>query len=249
MAYYPIFVDIGDKRVLVVGGGKVAEEKVAGLLRAEAAGRLTVVAPDLSPALRVLRDEGKIEWHPRVYTDGDMAAFDFVMIATDDGAVNAAIAAEGKRRKIWVNAADDPANCDFILPAVVRQGPVVLAASTSGASPALARRLREELTDYLSEDFAALAELLDEVRHELRDHGVRPDPETWQQAIDGQLRALLAQRRWGQARARLLRRLGVADVFPVGINYEDDPPGAAGATAAPTRRRPGIQADQDQATV
>ncbi|HXH20920.1 MAG TPA: bifunctional precorrin-2 dehydrogenase/sirohydrochlorin ferrochelatase [Dehalococcoidia bacterium] len=222
MAYYPIFVDMTDKRVLVVGGGHVAEEKVAGLLRADAAGRITVVAPKLRPSLQRLLAEGKIDLIQRDYREGDMEGFDFVMVATDDGRVNAEIAAEGRRRRIWVNAADDPKNCDFILPAVVRQGQIVVAASTGGASPALARRLREELTDFLSEDFAALADLLGEVRTELRRKGVTPDAETWQRAIDGQLRALLAQRRWGQAKARLVRALGVADVIPVGIEYEDE---------------------------
>lgn len=222
MAYYPIFVDVADKRVLVVGGGHVGEEKITGLLRAEMAGRITVVAPRLLPALQQLHGEGKFEWWEREYRDGDMEGFDFVMVATDDGKINAEVAAEGKRRKIWVNAADDPRNCDFILPAVVRQGQIVLAASTGGASPALARRLREELTDYLSEDFAALADLLAEVRAELRARKVMPDAETWQRAIDGQLRALLAQRRWGQARARLIRALGVADVIPIGVEYRDE---------------------------
>jgi siroheme synthase-like protein len=210
------------RRVLIVGGGHVAEEKVTGLLRAEMAGRLTLVAPDLSPSLRELVDDGKVAWVEREYCDGDMEGFDFVMVATDDGIVNAEIAAEGKRRRIWVNAADDPRNCDFILPAVVRQGDIVLAASTGGASPALARRLREELTDYLSEDFAGLADLLGEVRAELRRKNAMPDAETWQRAIDGQLRALLAQRRWGQAKARLIRALGVADVIPIGVEYEDE---------------------------
>jgi siroheme synthase-like protein len=222
LAYYPIFVDMTGRRVLVVGGGHVAEEKVMGLLRADMAGRLTLVAPKLLPSLQKLLAEAKIDYVQREYRDGDMEGFDFVMIATDDGKVNAAIAAEGKRRRIWVNAADDPANCDFILPAVVRQGSIVLAASTGGSSPALARRLREELTDYLSEDFAALSDLLGEVRTELRRKGVTPDAETWQRAIDGQLRALLAQRRWGQAKARLVRALGVADVIPVGVEYEDE---------------------------
>jgi siroheme synthase-like protein len=222
VAYYPIFVDMSGRRVLVVGGGHVAEEKVTGLLRADMAGRLTLVAPKLLPSLQKLLAEGKIDVIQREYRDGDMAGYDFVMVATDDGRVNAEIAAEGKGRRIWVNAADDPKNCDFILPAVVRQGQIVVAASTGGASPALARRLREELTDFLSEDFAGLADLLGEVRTELRRKGVTPDAETWQRAIDGQLRALLAQRRWGQARARLIRALGVADIIPIGVEYEDE---------------------------
>lgn len=221
MAFYPIFVDVSDKRVLVVGGGRVAEEKVGGLLRADMAGRITLVSPVLRPSLRKLLAEGKVDLIQREYREGDMSEFDFVMVATDDRTANATIAAEGKRRRIWVNAADDPANCDFILPSVVRQGQVVVAASTGGASPALARRLREELTDFLSEDFAGLADLLAEVRGELKRLGVRPDAEAWQKAIDGQLRALLAQRRWGQAKARLVRALGVADVIPVVAEHQE----------------------------
>jgi siroheme synthase-like protein len=234
VSHYPIFVELEGRKVLVVGGGHVAEEKVRGLLRADMEGRLTLVAPKLLPSLQRLLAEGKIDLIQREYRDGDMEGFDFVMVATDDGTVNAAIAAEGKRRRIWVNAADDPKNCDFILPAVVRQGQIVVAASTGGASPALARRLREELTVYLSEDFAPLAELLKEVRSELRQKHVTPGAETWQQAIDGQLRALLAQRRWGQAKARLVRALGVVDVIPIGVEYEDEKaPKAALETAGP----------------
>jgi siroheme synthase-like protein len=221
------------RRVLVVGGGHVAEEKVTGLLRADMAGSLTLVAPKLLPSLQKLLAEGKIDFIQREYREGDMEGYDFAMVATDDGKVNAEIAAEGKRRRIWVNAADDPRNCDFILPAVVRQGQIVVAASTGGASPALARRLREELTDFLSEDFAGLADLLGEVRTELRRKGVTPDAETWQRAIDGQLRALLAQRRWGQARARLIRALGVADIIPVGVEYEDERAAEAEVAAKP----------------
>jgi siroheme synthase-like protein len=137
------------------------------------------------------------------------------MIATDDGAVNRQAAAESRARRIWVNAADDPANCDFILPAVVRKGKITLAASTAGSSPALARRLREELEAYLTDDMPALADLLAEVRADLRRRKVRIESDRWQQAIDGQLRVLLAQRRYGQAKAHLLARLGVGDVLTV----------------------------------
>ena len=130
------------------------------------------------------------------------------MVATDDGAVNAQVAAEGTRQGLWVNAADDPANCDFILPAVVRRGAITLAASTGGTSPALARRLREELEAYLTEEMPALADLLGEVRAELKSRGRLPDAELWQEAIDEKLRVLLAQRKYRQAKTRLLESLG-----------------------------------------
>ncbi len=196
------------RRCLVIGGGRVAEGKVEGLLTADA--DVTIVAPELTPALQSLVDAARVRHEARAYRDGDLEGYEVCFVATDDGAVNAAVAAEGKRRRVWVNAADDPANCDFILPSVIRQGPVVVAASTGGASPALARRLREELTDFLTEDYAPLADLLASVRAELKQRKLTVDAETWQHAIDGRLRALVAQRRPDEARARLLEGLGVA---------------------------------------
>jgi precorrin-2 dehydrogenase/sirohydrochlorin ferrochelatase len=209
MAYYPVFLDTTNKKVLVIGGGNVGLEKTTGLVNADVP-QITVISPDLRPELEQWRDEGRLQHLAREYQDGDMVGYDWIMIATDDGAANAAIRKEGRRRAIWVNAADDPANCDFILPSVVRKGTMTIAISTGGGSPAMARRVREELTDYFTEDFEALAELLAEVRRELKQRGVlRYVPQqTWQDAIDGPLRALLAQRRWGQAKARLYSRLG-----------------------------------------
>jgi siroheme synthase-like protein len=211
MGYYPIFLEMTGRPCLVVGGGAVAEGKVKGLLAAEA--NVTVVSPDLTAQLQALLASGRTAWLSRPYRDGDLAGFEVCMIATDDGAVNAAVAAEGRRRGVWVNAADDPANCDFILPSVVRQGSIVVAASTGGSSPALARRLREELTDFLGEDYAALGELLGDVRAELRRRQINVDPEVWQGAIDARLRALLAQRRPDEAREHLLGRLGVSEAL------------------------------------
>lgn len=147
MAYYPIFLQLQDRRVLVIGGGKEAQHKVRGLLAAGA--RLTIIAPKLTKELQGRLASGELDILQREYQDGDLAGYEVCMVATDDGAVNAQVAAEGKRQRIWVNAADDPANCDFILPAVVRRGAITLAASTGGTSPALARRLREELEAYL----------------------------------------------------------------------------------------------------
>ncbi|HLZ68364.1 MAG TPA: bifunctional precorrin-2 dehydrogenase/sirohydrochlorin ferrochelatase [Dehalococcoidia bacterium] len=221
MGYYPVFLELAARRVLVVGGGNVALQKVRGLLAADAA--VTLVAPDLHAELRVLLDDGAFTYIGRDYHAGDLAGFDLVMVATDDGVVNGAVAAEARAARIWVNSADDVPNCDFILPSVIRKGQIVVAASTGGASPALARRLREELGAYLTDDFEPLAELLAEVRGELRQQHVHVDADTWQRAIDGQLRVLLAQRRYGQAKAYLLRGLGLL-AEPIGAPRTGDVP-------------------------
>jgi siroheme synthase-like protein len=214
MALYPIFVELKGRPIIVIGGGNVGAEKVRGLLAAEA--DITVVSPELIDELREHAAAGRIRHVARAYQESDLdGGYEFIMVATDDGAINAQVGAAGKKRGIWVNAADDPTNCDFILPAVIRKGKITLAASTSAASPALARRLREELDAYLTDDMPALADLLAEVRQEVRKRGIKIANDTWQYAIDGQLRVLLAQRKYGQARARLLERLGI-ELTPVG---------------------------------
>src|SRR5581483_372369 len=226
MGYYPVFLELTGRRVLVVGGGAVALQKVRGLLAAGAA--ITLVAPALHPELQALCAGGAFRYEPREYRDGDVDGYDLVMVATEDGAVNSSVAAAARAAKVWVNSADDVPNCDFILPSVIRKGQIVVAASTGGASPALARRLREELDAYLTDDFEPLTELLAEVRRELREQHVTLDAETWQRAIDGQLRVLLAQRRYGQAKAYLLRGLGLL-AEPGGLPRTGDEPVAAAA--------------------
>jgi siroheme synthase-like protein len=207
MGYYPLFLEMKDRPCLVVGGGQVAQRKVEGLLTADAA--VTVVSPDLTEALAALKTEGRIEHRQREYQRGDMEGFAIVVAATDDKAANARVAQDARASGVFVNAVDDPTSCDFILPSVVRRGEVVLAISTGGLSPALARRLREELEAYLSDDFAPLVELLAEVRGDLRAQGVSVEAEAWQRAIDGRLRELLSAGRRAEAKSHLLKALGV----------------------------------------
>ena len=206
--YYPVFLELSGRPVLVIGGGRLALEKVTGLLVAEA--RVTVVAPTLNEELTSLRDGGRIEHLARAYESGDMFGRAVVMAANDDPADNARLQSDARSVGVLLNAADDPAHCDFILPAVVRQPPLTLAISTGGGSPAVARRVREELTDYLDADTSTLAELVAEVRADLRRLNVfQPIPaDAWQSAMDGQVRILLSQRRRGQAKALLMSRLG-----------------------------------------
>ena len=208
MALYPIFIETKDRPVLVIGGGRVGAEKVRGLLAAEA--DVTVVSPELIDELRQHAAAGRIKHVARAYQETDLdAGWQWVMVATDDGAINADVARACHQRGLWVNAADDPKHCDFILPSVVRKGKITLAASTAGTSPALARRLREELTAFLDEDYAPLTDLLAEIRGEVRAANLRVDPETWQSAIDARLRTLVAQGRVDEARNRLRQALVV----------------------------------------
>lgn len=203
--YYPVFLDLTDGPVLVVGGGPVAEGKVEGLLAAGA--NVTVVSPTVTPRLAGWVAAGRIEYLARAYQPGDLAGRRLALVATDAPAVSGAVAAEGRERGIWVNAADEPARCDFILPAVIRRGRLVVAVSTGGASPAAARAIREELEGYLTEEHAMLVEVAADAREDLRRRAVSPGPARWRGALDAGLRRLIADKRYRQARARLARNL------------------------------------------
>lgn len=204
---YPVMLDLEGHACLVVGGGVVAAGKIASLL--EAGARVTVVSPVLGPAVLDIARAERLRWWPREYTEGDVVGFTLVMVATDDRAVNARVATEARARAVWVNCADDPAHCDFILPSVLRRGPLTVAVSTGGASPTVARMVREELEAVLPADYVALTEVVADVRRALRERGVALDAERWRAALDGELKRLVAAGRPAEARDRLRERLGV----------------------------------------
>lgn len=205
MGYYPVFLELAGRRCVVIGGGRVAEHKVEALVAADAS--VTVISPALTPRLGVLAREGRIRHVAREYRPGDLSGSELAFAASDGGEVNATVAREGRERGVWVNAADDPAHCDFILPAVVRRGALVVAVATGGASPALSRAVRDELEAYFTEDYAVLAEVAAEVRQELKERGRLPDGAAWRRALDGDLRRLVAEGRREEAKARLFRQL------------------------------------------
>jgi len=212
--YYPVYLDLRDRPVVVIGGGTVALGKVKGLL--EAGARVTVVSPELHPELAALARDGRVRHLPREYRPGDLEGYVLAFVATDDRAVNAQVAREGKERRVWVNAVDDPPNCDFIMPAVVRKGNITIAISTGGGSPAAARKLREELERLLGDEYALMLEVASEVRQELRSRGLMVDPETWNRALDETLLSLLRQGRREEARERLRRSLLAAEAVHEG---------------------------------
>ncbi len=205
MRYYPVFLDIAGKPVVVIGGGNIAHQKVTGLLKAGA--EVTVVSPELNDEMASLATEDRFRHIVRDYEPGDLEGYVLAFVATDDRSVNATVAAEGKERRVWVNAVDDPPYCDFIMPAIAEQGDLIVALSTSGRSPAMARKMREEIEAFLTEDYAMMLELAAEVRAELREKGILVDADVWNRALDGELRQMLAEGRRAEAKERLLRSL------------------------------------------
>src|ERR1700757_3581091 len=154
---------LSGRRCVVVGGGDVGLEKVEGLLACDAG--VTLIAPSANEALREYAREGSIEWRPREYAGADDLEGAFLVIAaTDDTDVNIAVFDDAERRAMLVNIVDVPPLCNFILPAIVRSGPLAIAISTAGASPALAKRMKREIEAQFGVSYARLAVLLNDAR-------------------------------------------------------------------------------------
>jgi precorrin-2 dehydrogenase/sirohydrochlorin ferrochelatase len=205
MVYYPIFVELADRKCVVIGGGPVAGRKVDGLLAAGAV--VHVVSPTLTPALTSLVATGRITHERRDYRPGDLAGAALAFTAIDDPHMSAIVALEARRLGVWLNAADDPARCSFILPAVLRRGVLTVGVASGGATPALTRLLRDHLETTLGSEWAALADMAAEARRELRAAGRTADGERWQRALGEDVRALLAGGRRDEARRLLRERL------------------------------------------
>src|SRR5918992_1567043 len=160
--FYIACLKLEGRRCLVVGGGDVGLEKVEGLLACN--GDVTLVAPDAIEPLRELAAEGSIRWEQRTYEPAHLEGTFMVIAATNDTDVNIRVYEDAERRAMLVNVVDVPPLCNFILPAIVRSGPLAIAISTAGASPALAKRLKREIGESYGEPYARLAELLNEAR-------------------------------------------------------------------------------------
>jgi precorrin-2 dehydrogenase / sirohydrochlorin ferrochelatase len=161
--FYIACLRLTGRRCVVIGGGQIGLEKVEGLLACD--GRVTLIAPEAVPELEELSREGSIEWERREYAGaGDLEGVFIAIAATSDTDVNIRVYEDAERRAMLVNVVDVPPLCNFILPAIVRTGPLAIAISTAGASPALAKRIKSEIAASFGEPYARLAELLNEVR-------------------------------------------------------------------------------------
>jgi precorrin-2 dehydrogenase / sirohydrochlorin ferrochelatase len=161
--FYIACLKLRGRRCVVIGGGDVGLEKIEGLLACE--GEVTLVAPVAHPELEALAAEGSIQWEKRAYAGAaDLVGAFLAIAASDDSEVNIAVYDDAERRSMLVNVVDVPPLCNFILPAIVRTGPLAIAISTAGASPALAKRMKEEVTALFGEDYARLAVILNDAR-------------------------------------------------------------------------------------
>jgi precorrin-2 dehydrogenase/sirohydrochlorin ferrochelatase len=161
--FYIACLRLSGRRCVVVGGGGIGLEKVEGLLACD--GEVTLIAPEALPALADYAREGSIRWERRPYAgSADLEGVFMAIAATDDTDVNIAVYDDAERRAMLVNVVDVPPLCNFILPAIVRTGPLAIAISTAGASPALAKRMKREIEGQFGSEYARLAVLLNEVR-------------------------------------------------------------------------------------
>lgn len=162
---FPAFIKLADRKTLIVGAGAIAEEKIQSLLAAQA--RVTVVAPRATSAIQELAASRVIDWKRRAFKPSDVRGFFLVVAATASASLNHSVFLAARKRDLLCNAVDDPPNCDFYFPAVVRRGALQVAISTSGESPALAQRLRRELEENLEPSLGDSVRILGALRREI----------------------------------------------------------------------------------
>ncbi len=165
MRYFPVFFNLQKKQCVVVGGGRVAERKIRGLRKAGAL--VTVVSPQLTAYLRGLKEAKRIEHRRRSYRTGDLKTAYLAVAATDDHRTNEKVFQEASALRIPVNAVDDPVHCTFIVPAVISRGDILIAVSTGGRSPALAKALRQKLEREIGSEYPTLLKMIGAVRKKI----------------------------------------------------------------------------------
>jgi siroheme synthase-like protein len=194
---YPVNLVVAGRRCVVVGGGSVAARKVDGLVAAGA--EVVVVAPEIDDKIR----SQPVELVRRPYRPSDLDGAWLAIVAADDSGLSRKVYADAEARRVWINAADDPDVCTFTLPAVIRRGPVTVAVSTGGHSPALATWIRGEVAAQLGPEVELLAEWLSEARDELKAAGRSTEDVDWRSALDWDMLELIRTGQTVQARERL----------------------------------------------
>ena len=208
MRYYPIYLDIKDRNCLVVGGGSVGTRKVETLLKCGA--KVTVVSIDAAETLRHLSDSGVIQLKKRSFQFTDLDSVFLVIGATDNEELNVKIHTEARRRGMLCNIADRPEACNFILPSIVNRGDLIIAISTSGKSPAFAKKLRRKLEGQFGDEYAEFLDLMGAIRKKLlsKDHEPEAHKQLFEQLIERDLVQMLKDADAENINALLLDVLG-----------------------------------------
>jgi siroheme synthase-like protein len=204
--YYPLFLNVQTKKCIVIGGGLVALRKVKSLLEHRA--DITVISPYHCKGIDDLFTGGKIRVLRRKYQVGDLEGTLLAVAATGDKDLNKKIVKEAKKNKVLLNVVDDPELSDFIVPSVLHRGDISIAVSTGGKSPALAQKIRSRLETHIADEYSALALLVNDVRTELKQKGIKFSGISWQDALDlDSMVELLRKGDKAGARSILLSRL------------------------------------------
>jgi siroheme synthase-like protein len=201
LAGWPVNLLVRGRRVVVIGGGRIAQRKIEPLL--DLGAEVIVVATQPGDAVRAWRDAGRLELRERAFQPADLDGAWLAVTATDDPNVNAAVYIAGETRRIWVNAADDPANCSFTLMSIVRRADLVVAIGTGGRSPALATWLKRHVTEEMDAAYETLLDLLSEARESLRATGRSSEDADWQQAFGSGILDLVRAGRVAEAKELL----------------------------------------------
>ncbi len=213
MPYFPIFLDIENQKVIIVGGGEVAERKIRNLLIYGC--RIYMISPHLTPHLQQLVAKGKIRHVSYESLGTFMNDALMVIVATDDPEVNSQIASQTKEHGLLVNVVDQPGDCNFIMPSIVKRGDLQIAISTAGKSPALAKKIRKEMEVMFGPEYGSLIELLGIIRIKLLSRG-QPSAKNkiiFQKLVDSNLLQLIKEGNWNGVRATIKSILG--EDFPI----------------------------------
>jgi precorrin-2 dehydrogenase/sirohydrochlorin ferrochelatase len=208
MRYYPVNLDIRNRDCLVVGGGGVGKRKILTLL--ECGARVTVISPKISVEIKVLSEDHCIALKERNYHSSDLEGIFLVIGATDNEEVNQQISKNAAKAGILCNIVDRPQECTFVLPAIVKQGDLVIAISTSGKSPAFAKRLRQKLSGEFGPEYEKFLDLMGAIRQKLLQKGKSPEEHKhmFEQLIDEGLLKLVKHNNGKQIDTLLTKVLG-----------------------------------------
>ena len=213
MKYYPVNLDIRNRKCLVVGGGAVGTRKVMTLL--DCGAKVTVVSTDVAEKLQELSDSDIIKLEKRPFQISDLDEMFLVMGATDNQEINREIHSEAERLGILCNIADRPEDCNFILPAIVNRGDLIIAISTSGKSPAFAKKMRKDLEKKFGTEYAEFLKLMGEIRNKLlsEDHEPEAHKHLFEQLIKRDLVEMIKDRDIVAVNSSLFEILGEGYIF------------------------------------